>query len=218
VKTQRRKLLKGIAGLVVAERLGALRAAWAIGDRLPPPGFHRLSGPVQINGQPARQGMTVRPGDTVTTGPGGEAIYIVGQDAFLQRERSVVSLTGDTVKSGLRVLTGKLLSVFGKGDKRIATPTATIGIRGTGCYIEASPERVYFCLCYGTADIAPTSDPSRVETIATRHHDRPVYLQGDGEPMMVPARVINHSDAELVLLESLVGRVPPFTGGNYPKL
>ena len=189
-----------------------MRAAWASGGRLPAPGVYRITGEVQVNGQAARPGMPVRPGDTVSTGPDSDAIYIIGQDVFLQRDRSVVRITGDIVKSGLRVLTGKLLAVFGKGDKRIATPTATIGIRGTGCYIEASADKVYFCLCYGKAEVASLRDPSVVATIETSHHDRPVYLPADGSPMMVPATVINHSDAELILLESLVGRVPPFYG------
>jgi len=30
--------------------------------------------------------------------------------------------------------------------------------------------------------------------------------------MMVPAGVINHTDAELEMLEALVGRTPPFYG------
>jgi hypothetical protein len=33
--------------------------------------------------------------------------------------------------------------------------------------------------------------------------------------MMVDASVINHSDAELEMLESLVGRWPPFSQGGY---
>lgn len=212
---KRRKLLQGIAALALAERLGMLRAAWAAGGQLPPPGLYRISGEVTINGRPAVKGMPVRPGDTVATGPNSEAIYIIGNDAFLQRDRTVVSIAGDAVKSGLRLLTGKLLSVFGKGDKRIVTPTATIGIRGTGCYLEASPDTVYFCLCYGTANVTSVKDPARVETIETRYHDHPVHLPADGAQLTVPATVINHSDAELILLESLVGRVPSFYGQAY---
>lgn len=209
---KRRKLLKGIAALALAEHLGMLRAAWAAGGKLPPPGFYRISGEVTINGQPAQTGMPVRPGDTVTTGPNSEAIYIVGNDVFLQRDRTVVNIVGDAVKSGLRLLTGKLLAVFGKGDKRILTPTATIGIRGTGCYLEASPDQVYFCLCYGTADVASLKDPARVETIVSWHHDHPVYLPADSAQVTLPAELKNHTDEELVLLESLVGRVPSFYG------
>ncbi len=37
-----------------------------------------------------------------------------------------------------------------------------------------------------------------------------------GAPQMImPAPVVNHTDAELVLLESLVGRNVPFEAGAY---
>lgn len=209
---QRRQVLKGITALAIAERLGALRAAWAKGTKPVAPGIHRLSGQVQVNGQAAREGMPVKAGDTISTGPGSEVIYVIGQDAYLQRDNSVVSIVGEAAKSGLRILTGRLLSVFGKGDKRIETVTATIGIRGTGCYIEAEPERVYFCLCYGKAEVVPLAEPGRIETIETRYHDHPLYIHRNSKQTIVPASVINHSDAELTLLEGLVGRYPPFYG------
>lgn len=196
-----------------------LRQAQAAGSKPVAPGLHRVTGQVRLNGQPAREGLPVGPGDTVVTGPGSEAIYIIGGDAFLQRENTTVSLGSGALQDVLRLVTGKLLSVFAKGERRIETPTATIGIRGTGCYLEAEPQRVYFCLCYGSAEVMPRAEPGRVERIRTRHHDRPVYLHADsGMPMMVPASVINHSDGELILLENLVGRWPPFYGqggGSY---
>jgi hypothetical protein len=35
-------------------------------------------------------------------------------------------------------------------------------------------------------------------------------LYGDGRKVpMVPARVVNHTDTELIMLEALVGRTPP---------
>lgn len=210
----RRKLIKGMTGLALAEYLGLLKSALAAGQPLPPPGMHRITGKVEVNGRPAVQGMAISAGDTITTGSNGEAIYIIGNDAYLQRDRSVVTLTGNVVTKGLRVLNGKLLSVFGKGAKQIQTSTATIGIRGTGCYIEAAPDKVYFCLCYGIADVTSLKDPTHSETIETRHHDHPVYLHADGTQMMVPADVMNHSDSELILLESLVGRYPPFYGAT----
>ncbi|KAB2922073.1 MAG: FecR domain-containing protein [Dechloromonas sp.] len=205
----RRKLLKDLGALTLTIGPGFWPAAKAAGMLLPPPGFYRLRGKVLINGQPARQGMPVGPGDTVTTGSDGEAIYVIGKDVYLQRDRSIVSINGDAIKSGLRVISGKLLSVFAKGQRQIAVPTATIGIRGTACYIEATTDRTYFCLCYGTADIAAAGDPARSASITTRYHDSPFYL-GNGNSFLEPAPVINHSDAELILLESLVGRIPPF--------
>lgn len=208
----RRRLLHATLAAGLAGQLGLLHSAWAAGRQLAPSGIYRFTGQVQVNGQAAREGLPIRPGDTVTTGPDSEVIYVVGQDAYLQRDRSTVSLTGDALKNGLRLLSGKLLAVFAKGDKLIETSTATIGIRGTGCYIEAEANRVYFCLCYGQAEVASLENPAHREIIETRHHDHPVYLHADGRRMMVPAEVVNHRDSELVLLESLVGRVPPFVG------
>lgn len=217
---QRRNLLKSMAAVIIAERLTSLQSAWAAGAKLAPPGFYKIKGEVKLNGQPAREGMLVKAGDTVTTGPESEAIYVIGQDAYLQRDNSVVAVAGDILKNGLRILSGKLLTVFGKGNKRIETSTATIGIRGTGCYIESTADKVYFCLCYGTADIASIADEKHQETIETRHHDMPVYLTAGGQQLILPAPMLNHTDHELIMLESLVGRLPPFVGipgynGNY---
>ncbi len=55
-------------------------------------------------------------------------------------------------------------------------------------------------------------DPEHVESIESLHHDHPLYLHANGEHMMVPATVHNHTDDELYLLENLVGRLPAFAG------
>ena len=50
----------------------------------------------------------------------------------------------------------------------------------------------------------------------TTHHEAPRYIMASGSPQMVmPAPVINHTDAELILLEGLVGRQPPFIGQGF---
>jgi large exoprotein involved in heme utilization and adhesion len=212
VKMQRRHLLKNIAALAVTTQISILRSVWAAGSKLAPPGFYKIQGKVTLNGRPAREGMKIKPGDIVATGADSEAIYVIGQDAYLQRDNSTVTIAGDKLQSGLRILSGKLLSVFGTGNKRLETSTATIGIRGTGCYIESEAKKVYFCLCYGTADIASIKDEKHLATIQTQHHDQPLYLYADGRQMMAHAAVVNHSDAELIMLENLVGRLPPFVG------
>lgn len=221
--TNRRKLLKTLAaaGLLGGSGLiGLIRQALAAGNSPVAPGFRRIKGNVTLNGQPAREGLLVKSGDKVTTGKDAEAIYVIGQDAFLQRESTQVSF-GDGLSAAttglLRVVTGKLLSVFGRGEKRIIAPTASIGIRGTACYIEAEAERVYFCLCYGVADLVPTKAPQERETIVATHHERPLYIYSDMKmpKMLAPASVINHTDVELTMLEALVGRKPPFGGLGY---
>ena len=87
----------------------------------------------------------------------------------------------------------------------------TIGIRGTAIYIEVEAARAYVCLCYGEIDITSTADPAIRETLRTTHHDQPRYVMGPGAgEILQRAPVINHTDAELIMLESLVGRRVPF--------
>lgn len=199
----RRTVLKAAAAL--AAQLAFVRRALAAGTV--EKGVYRVRGDARVNGEPARAGQEIRPGDTLTTGPGAELVFVVGRDAYLVRERSRLSFATDV----LRIATGAVLSVFGSGRRRIETITATIGIRGTGIYVEAEPERTYVCTCYGEVDLEARDDPASRETVRTRHHEAPRYILARGAPqMLMQAPVINHSDAELILLESLVGRRPPF--------
>ena len=181
------------------------------------PGLRRLRGEVTVNGQRAHEGQLIALGDEVATGPKAEAIYVIAQDAFLQRESSVVRFGGDTAADFMRIISGKILSVFGRGDKRIAVSTAVLGIRGTACYIEEMVGRTYFCLCYGEAEVVPAVAPKDREIIRSNHHDHPIYIYSDPAmpKSMVKAEILNHTDAELTMLESLVGRVPPFDGRDY---
>ncbi|OHC81839.1 MAG: hypothetical protein A2100_00855 [Sideroxydans sp. GWF2_59_14] len=192
---------------------GLIRDALAAGNYPSVQGMHKIKGDVRINGRPAREGQPVLPGDKVTTGAGSEAIYVIDRNAFLQRSNSVVHFGKEAAKEFFRVVSGKILSVFEPGEKRLVVPTAVIGIRGTACYIEAEPKKVYFCLCYGTAEIEPMAEPGRMERIETRHHDHPVYIHHDkGMPSMADAKVANHTDDELIMLEWLNRRRPPFYG------
>jgi hypothetical protein len=163
-------------------------------------------------------GQVIRPGQKVATGEDGQAVFVVGKDAFLQRANSEFVIEHGTGVAVLRYLTGRILSVFGKGRKTLAVPTATIGIRGTACYIEAETQETYFCLCYGTAIVTPFGAPQERATIRTRHHDHPITIgKAAGSTMMANAKVINHTDDELIMLEALVGRKPPFYGKDYAR-
>ncbi|MFH1604347.1 MAG: hypothetical protein ABIH03_10625 [Pseudomonadota bacterium] len=183
-----------------------------------PSGMVSIKGDVLINGGATRTGALVRPGDSVVTAPGGSAVFVVGSDAFLLREASeLLSSGGEVLIASLRLVTGKLLSVFGRGPRLITTPTATIGIRGTGIYIEAGIERSYVCTCYGVVDLQASNMPEARETVRANHHDAPRYIYAHGEmpiKMIEQAPVVNHTDAELIMLEALVGREPPFIGAK----
>lgn len=207
------KRLLGISTLSAGATIGVIRRVLAQGAKPVPPGVQSLKGEVLINGRPAALGQVVLADATVSTRAGAEVVYVIDQDAFLQRENTVVRFGANAGKEFFRILSGKLLSVFGPGHKTLHTPTATLGIRGTGCYIEAQPTSVYFCLCYGTAEIVPLARPSQPEHVVTAHHDHPLRINLDPSmPTMEDASVINHTDAELILLENLTGRRPPFYG------
>lgn len=170
--------------------------------------IYSVKGELRVNGQLAASDTLIRPTDQLTTGAGSQAVVVVGKDAFLLRENSQLNLSGDNfLVEGMRLVTGAVLSVFGKSRHHIETPNATIGIRGTGLYIEAQPDVSYICTCYGTVDINAVAGTA-AETIQSQHHDAPRYVAADGRIM--PAPFINHTDEELMLIETLVGRTPPF--------
>jgi hypothetical protein len=56
------------------------------------------------------------------------------------------------------------------------------------------------------------NDPSSRETVSATHHDKPLYILAKGKTggAIRLAPFINHTDQELALIESLVGRTPPF--------
>jgi hypothetical protein len=227
---ERRWLLRGLlsAGVATALPLPLLiRQAFSMGFTTPPQGIYTLEGDVRINGRPAAKGDPVVLGDVITTGPDAMAIFIIDKSVYLVRGDSRVDLAGPDaegykkdIKTIIRMMKGKMLTVFGRGRRRIHTPTAVIGVRGTGVYVESEQDSVYVCTCYGKTRIVLADNPSIGEDISTNYHESPryVYPEGNGNPI-AEAPVINHTDAELILLESLVWRQPPFVdeqgnGGN----
>jgi hypothetical protein len=178
-------------------------------------GVHTVRGEATINGRPAKPGMAVNPGDKVATGQDGQIVFVVERDAMLMRRNSSL----EAAKGGLRAITGAVLSVFApKQRKELRTVNATIGVRGTAVYLEAQAERTYVCTCYGEAVLEPLGEPKARETVRTRHHVQPRYVMAKGAPKMVtPAPMLNHTDAELEMLEALVGREPPFKGKGFPR-
>jgi len=205
---------------------GIIQASHALGDvpsKLPEGrSIFRLEGMVTVDGKIADINTKIGPNSLVITGPGSLIIFVVESDAFILRENSELKMgsTGILVE-GMRILTGKILSVFGQREKthNISTSTATIGIRGTGIYIESNPELSYVCTCYGHTRISANADPDVIEDVVTEHHDRPFYVLADtsGKNLIIPAPVINHTDTELALIEELVGRETPFASfkGGY---
>lgn len=225
---RRRLLVQALSTGMLVGGLGWNRAAMAewfgrVPGELPRgKSIFRLRGDVRVNGEPADPDTPIGPDDHVVTGYGSELVAVIGPDAFILRPNAEVRFSlGERVEQGLRLLTGALLSVFGEREEhgpRVSTPTAAVGIRGTGLYVEAGPTRSYICNCYGEVDIVAGEER---ETIVSRHHDDPRWVLAERETgqRIQPAPFINHADMELVLLESLVGREVPFgaPGRSYRR-
>ncbi len=178
-----------------------------------------LTGDVKVNSQSATMQTQIRPGDRVETGKNSEVIFVVNTHSMILRADSSLVIEPPPPESlatlvigGLRLVTGKLLSVSRNSPMKVTTSTATIGIRGTGFYVESAPDLSYFCTCYGSTQIQSTDDPASSEAVTASHHDRPLYITKDaGEGKNVRnAPFINHTDQELALIEALVGRTTPF--------
>ncbi len=170
-----------------------------------------LQGDVLVNGRRLIAQQTLMTGDQIQTGPNSTLIFVIGNSAFQVRQNTMVAVErGNTLfsVSVLRMITGAVASVWGKGSSRqIVTPTITAGIRGTGVYTELFANqggRGYFCNCYGTVDLRAGNDK------AVSHADYHQAFWGELEPkggrMLTPARAINHTDEELEFLAMLAGQ------------
>ena len=228
---RRRQLIQALAAGVFSAALPAQSAfAQTFLGSLPGPlpagrSIYRMTGNVTVNDQAATADTVIHAGDTIETAKDAELVFVVGDNAMMLRGGSRVTLEAPPsalrsfLIAGFRMLSGGLLSVSRSKGMRIQTKTATIGIRGTGLYVEAEPDLTYFCTCYGETDVVSNDDPTSRDSIVATHHDKPLYItSGAASGKNVrPAGFKNHSDQELMLVESLVGRTVPFVfpGGDY---
>lgn len=202
----RRRLLTGMAALAAFGRMRPVSAMAPGGGTL-----RQSSGDVLINGKSAQAGSAVASGDTVATGPNGQAVFTLGDDAFLLRSDGAVTVADGPAGREINLDSGRLLSVFGPKVITLKTPLASVGIRGTAVYLESHPAQTNICVCYGRAVMIPKGAPGKAEEVQTRHHDAPRRIHPPGRsPIMEPHMVVDHTDEELVMLEALLGRVPPF--------
>jgi hypothetical protein len=221
-----RALAAGFFGAASASAQAVTFGVFGSRPRKLPPGqsIYGLSGQVTVNDQQATLDTRIRPGDTVQTGQNSEIVFVVNTHSMILRGDSKLLIeppegtsgSDSLIIAGLRMISGKLLSVSRNSPMKLTSSTATIGIRGTGFYIESEPDRTFFCTCYGATDVQATADPSSRESIAAKHHDRPVYIVTDGGAgnNIRNAPFINHTDQELALIETLVGRRTPFVFSN----
>ncbi|MFM2050478.1 MAG: hypothetical protein RL682_969 [Pseudomonadota bacterium] len=171
----------------------------------------QLTGDAMVNGQRLMPEQSIQTGDAISTGPNSTLIFVLGNSAFHVRQNSMLTVERGIslfAVSVLRLLTGAVISVWGKGTNRqIVTPTMTAGIRGTGVYTEIFADqggRSYFCNCYGTVDMAAGS--SRTTSQSEYHQAYWGEISPKEGTSLTKARAINHTDEELEFLARLTNQ------------
>ena len=170
-----------------------------------------LVGDATINGERLTPQRQVQTGDQIATGPGSQLVFAIGNSSYLVRQNSRFAVergaTLNTV-SLLRMLTGAVASVWGRGNSRqIITPTLTAGIRGTGVYTEVRADegyRSYFCNCYGTVDMIAGNE--RLVSQSNYHQSFWAEAQPKDGRLLTAAGAINHTDEEMEYLARLVNQ------------
>jgi hypothetical protein len=201
---QRRGFLQAAAGWTAMGGFGAAQAQSRSN-------VVQLTGDATVNGQRLVAAQSIQTGDAIATGPNSTLIFVMGNSAFHVRQNSMMTVERGAslfAVSVLRLLTGAVVSVWGKGTNRqIVTPTMTAGIRGTGVYTEIfadQGERSYFCNCYGMVDMAAGS--SRVTSQSEYHQAYWGELSPKEGTSLTMAKAINHTDEELEYLARLTGQ------------
>jgi len=169
-----------------------------------------LKGDVKVNGKPISEKTQIQAGDVITTGENSQVIFLVEKDVYRLGSNAELKVQGkNKLIDSMRLVTGGLMSVFEKGSRReLQTASATIGIRGTGFYCVVEEEQTYFCTCYGSTEVN-TSEGERIIQ-ATQTHHKPYFIDNKtGEFSLPPPDLKNHTNEELIYLESLVNRQPP---------
>lgn len=204
---QRRDTLKAAAAWVA---MGGLPAAVAQQRS----NIVELTGDVLLNGARLLPEQTLQTGDQIQTGPASTLVFVLGNASFRVRQNSMMAVErGATLSivSLLRIITGGVVSVWGKGNnggnRAIVTPTLTAGIRGTGVYTEVLPlqnSRTYFCNCYGTVDL--DAGGSKAQSQSDYHQSFWADADEKNGSRLSPAKFLDHTDEELEFLARLINQ------------
>lgn len=197
------------------------------------PVIRKLHGGVRVNGTVATFDSRIQSGDTIVTDADSSVICVLGDNAYQLGEKTQmqihwhslddswsqllqVSYAADegAVVNTLRLVTGTLTSVFGRGDKKIVVPTAALGIRGTGVFIKVDTDSTYFCTCYGNTQIdctasAVSTSHTCQQTVMATHHKAVLISHNPNNPTLTPQDLKYHQDTDLHPLAALLGKQLP---------
>jgi len=164
------------------------------------------NGDVLVNSKPLTSSTKINLDDTIETKNGANIRFNIGADAFMAKENSRFKIEKSGSAKTLDVITGGVLAVFKGKNHKVKTPNLTAGMRGTGIYTEVRDGKSYFCTCYGATDVSHAHSYAHKNLEATHHNM--IWVT---DKMITNAKdMLGHTDEELRILESMVGRVPDF--------
>jgi hypothetical protein len=179
--------------------------------------IHDLAGEVRVNGRLATRAMTLGAGDSIYTGRDGRIAFVVAGDAVFMRPGSELRLESrvrSALISAFRLVQGALGATFARGRERdLVARTVTIGIRGTGVYVETQADETYACTCFGATALRSSADDHMMENVAVvtaNHAARRIYRDPRMGVRIAPAGFERHTNEEMAALEKLAGRENPF--------
>jgi hypothetical protein len=199
-------------------------AALAAGALLPLPAgaqqaaIHELAGEVLLNGARIGRDALIRAGDTIFTGRGARIWFTAGGDSFFLREGTELRLEAararETLIGALRLLSGAIGGTFARGaERRVVARTVTIGIRGTGVYVETARDQTYACTCFGATELKTPGDEKMMESVTVvtgNHFARRIHRDPKMGMRIEKAPFEGHTNEEMARLEALAGRPDPF--------
>jgi hypothetical protein len=194
-------------------------AVLAAGALLPLPAaaqygvVHELSGEVMLNGQPMARNSAITAGQRITTGASGRVWFTIAGDAYFVRPGSELRLEPafgrETLFNVLRLVSGALGATFRPGARRtVHAQTVTIGVRGTGIYLETTPAETYACTCFGSTELMAPGSGSMMQAVAVTAESHVARRIAGTRVEAAPFE--RHTNEEISRLERLVGRPNPF--------
>jgi hypothetical protein len=134
----------------------------------------------------------------------GGAQVLGGRPAQLPPGKSIYRIEGDVLVNGQPATLDTQIA---------ASATIETGKNGEVVYVVGESAFLQRSESHVTLE---TREADSMIVSGTRHHDRPLYiLAGEQSGQNIRAApFINHTDQELMLIEALVGRSPPFV---FPK-
>lgn len=173
---------------------------------------------VSLHGAGTKSGLPILPGDGVEVGEtliadeGSAMVVKIKNAAAVEMKNSsklIFETVGDTIQLSLDY--GSMLTTVRPAEAGgprlfvLATPSATVGVRGTTFYTESRAiDQTYMCLCDGAIDVETRTDTGNMRTTPGKHMAVTIAPDFAGAFKLTPAKMMGHTDADISALQKIL--------------